>query len=116
MYKTYSISITLICGLFGGTVIAKDVDPKFKDREFWEDKITESFATDIVNEIPNMIRQETLKRELFEQSTDDAYLAKLKVRFFSYVQGNKINQARIISKIMAKKGDDTGERYLQSLE
>jgi hypothetical protein len=116
MYKIYYVLITVICCACSFIASAKDIDPKFEDPAFWEDKITESYATGIINQIPDMIKQQNIKTRQIEQSTDDAHLAKLRKRFFTFVKNNKLNQAEAISKLMLKKGDYTGERYLQSLK
>lgn len=115
MYKASLIPITFICCALCSAAVARDIRSKLENPRFWEKKISESYATDIVNEIPGMVEDQGFERKQFEQSTDDAYLAKLKKRFFSFAKRNKIIQARIISKMMVKKGDYTGEKYLQSL-
>lgn len=114
MQKIHTITITIVCSLCCGVAIAKDFDPKLQDRTFWERKISKSVATGIINQIPDLIEEQNIKRQEVEQ-TDDAHLAKLRKKFFTFIKSNKLNQARSISKMMLKKGDQTGERYLQSL-
>lgn len=116
MYKIYCIPIIVACSLFCGSAIAQNFDRRLENPAYWKKEIAKSIATDIVNQVPDMIEEQRIEREQFEQSPDDAHLAKLKQKFFTYIKRDKINQARAISKMMAKKGDDTGVRYLQSLD
>lgn len=116
MNSTYSITVTVVVCLFSATTIAKDFDRKLESRKYWKGKIAEDYANGIVNDIPSMVDERDIEKKQFDQSTDDAHLAKLKIRFFSFVKRDKMNQARAISKMMVKRGDYTGESYLQSLD